>query len=307
MANLSKPQIQLSRSDFKKASLNANKKLEARNKSIESSIKAQEKQLKSLEKQYSSESKKLNKLLIDVEFQEDKFQKIKGGIYSNDKLLAEKLKKIGNAEKELCEYESATEKLGDREIKLKKDIEALEFYKAKCSESKSELSGIQVQKDSALDELANVKAEIDQLYIDHNSKVLSYESKYANLEEEAKNHEDMVHRFEQRLFEAKDQALEEEKKLEDVLSKAKKEKKKVDDELQAVKNLVSNTEDEYIRWEQKVAKITAKADREEGRIKTAKERYENWRIGILEEVARLKLKSKVDKIDKAGLSEILNG
>jgi len=27
----------------------------------------------------------------------------------------------------------------------------------------------------------------------------------------------------------------------------------------------------------------------------------------LEEVARLKLKSKVDKIDKAGLSEILNG
>jgi hypothetical protein len=27
----------------------------------------------------------------------------------------------------------------------------------------------------------------------------------------------------------------------------------------------------------------------------------------LEEVARLKLKNKVDKIDKAGLSEILNG
>ena len=36
-------------------------------------------------------------------------------------------------------------------------------------------------------------------------------------------------------------------------------------------------------------------------------RYESWRIGILEEVAKLKLKNKVDNIDKAGLSDILNG
>ena len=45
----------------------------------------------------------------------------------------------------------------------------------------------------------------------------------------------------------------------------------------------------------------------EDSIKKAKERYELWRIGILEEVARMKLKKKVDNIDKAGLSEILNG
>ena len=92
-----------------------------------------------------------------------------------------------------------------------------------------------------------------------------------------------------------------------IQSKYEEEKKKIDDELQAVKNLIGNTEDEYIKWEQKVAKIASNADREEARIKTAKERFERWRIGVLEEVARLKLKSKVDKIDKAGLSEILNG
>ena len=58
---------------------------------------------------------------------------------------------------------------------------------------------------------------------------------------------------------------------------------------------------------EKVAKIAEKADKEEDRIKKAKERYESWRIGILEEVARMKLKKKVANIDKAGLSEILNG
>ena len=62
-----------------------------------------------------------------------------------------------------------------------------------------------------------------------------------------------------------------------------------------------------MKWEQKVAKISVKADKEEDRIKNGKERFERWRIGILEEVARMKLKKKVDNIDKAGLSEILNG
>ena len=35
MANLSRPQIQFSKSDFKKATLKANKKLESKNNSIE--------------------------------------------------------------------------------------------------------------------------------------------------------------------------------------------------------------------------------------------------------------------------------
>ena len=99
MATLSKPRVRIPRKDLKQAVLKKNKFFESRNEILESSIKAQEKQLKSLEKQYADESKKLNKLLIEVEFQEDRFQKLKGSIHSNEKLLANKLKKVGNAEK----------------------------------------------------------------------------------------------------------------------------------------------------------------------------------------------------------------
>ena len=83
MANLSKPQVSFSKSDFKKAALKANKKLEVRNKSIESSIKDQERQLKSLEKEYNSKSKEVGKVQKDINFQEERLQKINSGIYSN--------------------------------------------------------------------------------------------------------------------------------------------------------------------------------------------------------------------------------
>ena len=133
-----KKPIPISNSDLKKAIVKRNNSLKLQNDNLFVSIEAQEKQLKFLEKEYnskySSESKKLNKLLIEVDFQEERFQKLKGGIKSNEKLLDGKLKKVGNAEKELCEYEDVVEKLEDREIKLKKDIEALEFYKVRCSE-----------------------------------------------------------------------------------------------------------------------------------------------------------------------------
>ena len=99
----------------------------------------------------------------------------------------------------------------------------------------------------------------------------------------------------------------EDNKLKDLFAKSKVEKEQANNELQAIKNLCNNSEDEYIKWEQKVAKAKERADKEEERNKKAKENFAKWKIGVLEEVARLKLKSKVDKIDKAGLSEILNG
>ena len=253
MASIGKPRIPIKASDLKQAILKKNKSLEAKNKTLESSVKVQEKQLKSLEKEYGSASKKLGKLLIDVEFQEDRFQKLKGGVYSTDKLLKSKLDKVSEAESELCEYESATEKLEDREIRLKKDIETLEFYKSKCSESKNELAGIHAKKDNALDELASVKSDISKAIAEGKKKVAYYEDQYDALEEKAKKHEDMVYQFEQRLF---------------------------------------DTEDQF---------------KEEGKYQKKIERSKKWDINFLEQVAKKKLKSKVDNIDKAGLRDVLDG
>ena len=306
MAKVSRPQIQLSKSDYKKAVLNANKKLESKNRSLESSIKDKEKELKSLEKEYSSETKKLSSLSKDVQFQEERVQKIKSGVYSNERLLAEKLKKIDNAEKELCEYESAVEKLQDKENKLLDQIVTLGLYKSKCEESKVELASIHVKKDNLLDELDSINSNIKESVEEGKDKVAYFEDQYDDLEERAKKHEDMVCQFEQRLIETQDLFKDEDNKLKDLFAKSKVEKEQANNELQAIKNLCNNSEDEYIKWEQKVAKAKANVDKEEERNKKAKEHFAKWKIGVLEEVARLKLKNKVDNIDKAGLSDILN-
>jgi predicted nucleic acid-binding Zn-ribbon protein len=117
----------------------------------------------------------------------------------------------------------------------------------------------------------------------------------------------IVKRAEERLFDIQDQKVKEEKDLEKILKKSSKDKEKAKQELQAVENLVEQSEDKYIECEIKVKKISEKADKEQDRIASAKKRFEAWKIGVLEEVARLKLKNKVDNIDKAGLSDILNG
>jgi chromosome segregation ATPase len=234
-------------------------------------------------------------------------QKLKGGVHSNENLLSDKLKKVNKAEKELCEYEGTVEKLEEEERRLLDEIARLEFYKSKCKESKNELAGIQAKKDSALDELDKVEDEIVNTVDEAAKKITYYEDQYDALEEKAKKHEDMVYQFEQRLFETQDLFKDEENKLKDFLAKSKVEKEQANNELQAIKNLCNNTEDEYIKWEQKIAKAKDKADKEVGRNKNAVEQFKKWKIGVLEEVARLKLKKKVDNIDKAGLSEILNG
>ena len=307
MASLGKPKIRISSKDLKQAVLKKNKALEAKNKAIESSVENKERELKSLEKEYSSKSKNLGVLIKDIEFQEERIQKLKGGAFSNEKLLADKLKKVGNAEKELCEYKDAVEELEDREDNLKKEIESLEFYKAKCIDSKNELAGIQIKKDNILGELKDIELEIDEAIKEGKNKVAYYEDRYDALEEKAKKHEDMVYQFEQRLIETQDLFKDEDNKLKDLLVKSKAEKDTLNNELQAIQNLCNNTEDEYVKWEIKIKKAKEKANKEEQYIVNAKERFAKWKIGVLEEVARLKLKGKVDKIDKAGLSDILNG
>ena len=87
----------------------------------------------------------------------------------------------------------------------------------------------------------------------------------------------------------------------------KKEKEEKSIELKAVESLVNKKEDEYISWERKLENIGKSVKSEQSRIDTVKKNFENWKINALEEVARMKIKRKMENIDKAGLTEILNG
>ena len=87
------------------------------------------------------------------------------------------------------------------------------------------------------------------------------------------------------------------------MSEEIKEKK---DELSGIESLVGKTEDDAIKWNKKVEVEKNRFKEEKKNIEQIKENFQKWKVNILEEVARLKLKNKIDNIDKAGLSEVLN-
>ena len=119
MSTFGKKKVTISKKDLDKKVVANNKSLKAKNKVLESSIKDKEKELKSLEKEFSSESKKLGNLYKDIEFQEDRFQSLKGGVYSSDKLLKAKLKAISEAESEFVSMRALLRNLKIKLISLK--------------------------------------------------------------------------------------------------------------------------------------------------------------------------------------------
>ena len=302
-----KKKLPISNSDLKKAIVKRNNSLSAKNKFIEKSIKDKEKELKFLNKEFDSESKRLLELKEAIEFNEERFQKIKFGIISSEKDLSNCLNKETKAKANVVKYEESVLELEKKEELLNDKISKLEFYKSKCEESKIELAGFQVKKDKSLEELDKIEDEIAKAVDEAAEKIAYYEDQYIVLEEQAKEHESTVKQFEKRLIDTQDLYRDEKNKLEDLQENYKVEKKEKDNELQAIKNLCSNTEDKYIQWEVKVKKAEEKVNSENEKLKKAKENFAKWKIGVLEEVAKLKLKSKVDNIDKAGLSDILNG
>ena len=88
------------------------------------------------------------------------------------------------------------------------------------------------------------------------------------------------------------------------------------DELEMHKNLLEKAEQDYVAIQSNVIvaekqieemedKKVSILNRQEEGITRIKERYETWKINELDKVAKLKIKGKIDNIDKAGLKEIL--
>ena len=78
-------------------------------------------------------------------------------------------------------------------------------------------------------------------------------------------------------------------------------------ELDKLNSIIDKAKDDYMKQEAKVNVAKNNVFEEEARIDIVKENFEKWKISALEEVAKMKLKGKMESIDKAGLKEVFNG
>ena len=70
--------------------------------------------------------------------------------------------------------------------------------------------------------------------------------------------------------------------------------------------MISKAESEYLSLEKKISVAKNNVLEEEDKIETIKKSFKEWQVGAVEEVARMKLKGRIENIDKAGLKDVLS-
>ena len=290
MATLGKPKIQIKQSDLNKAIIRKNKSLEAKNKLLESSIKDKEKSIKELDKEsksYNAEIKSLIKVAEDEK-----------------KSLVSQKNKAYKVKDEVSKIDSKVLilKLTSTQLTLIQDVEYLGFQKKEAERLLSEVNSIEIDKALKTKELESLNENYDNLLDSLHTLEENHESMGLKYKEEIEEASDILH---QRIneYKEKEDELKSFQKTSDYKIKVLKEDvKDMQDELSGVQS-----EDEVIGLAKKVSIEKNRVEEEKKHISRAKESFSKWKVSVLEDVARLKLKNKIDNIDKAGLSEILNG
>ena len=307
MASISrnKNKLNISSKDLKKAIVEKNNSLKRQNDAISSRIKDAEKLVKSKEKELKEADKSIESRLKEVDAYDKSLTKIKADIYSVEKessKLNEVIKKLkgdessysnnikklesvkDELETKIAEYELRSE----RAVNLTDDIDSLQVRKSVAQSDLNKLLKSQTIAEDKIDDLdASFKDKVEEL----KDKQLELVKKYESFAGKVDIVEDEIKGIES----DRDDKI---KELEEDIGHKNA-------ELTAVNSLINKAEDEYIAWEKKIKKAEGLLEIENRKVQTVKDAYERWRINRLEVEAKLKLKKKIDNIDKAGLMEIL--
>ena len=301
-----KNKLPISSSDLKKAIVDRNNFLKSQNDSLSSRIKEAEKLVKSKEKELKEADKIIKSKLNEIDASEKYITQIKADIYSNEKESSKLKKVITELKGEETSRNTNIKKIEYIKGDLEDAVAGLEIRKQKAEKLMDDLKGLSVRKSVAESDLKKVLKEqeeaegkIDTLLDSYNNLDIEYKEKKSALQEQ------------------NDAMLEQIDSLEKDFKKSEGEKDRLikgldedidlkDSELKAVNSLIDKAETEYIAWENKIKKAENEVAKAKGKIDIIKKNYENWKIGTLEQVAKMKLKNKIDNIDKAGLSDILN-
>ena len=295
----------ISSKDLKKAVVDANKRLKKSNDSLSSRIKDAEKLVKSKEKELKDFDKQLKAKLKEVDASEKYATKVKADIYSVEKessKLNEVIKKLKGEESSRSKNVKKLESIKDE---LEDVIAGLEIRKQKADKIVKDIGNIEVRQSVAQSDLNKIFRTQEKIEEEVEDAKEHYEKVKKNTKVKEKSLREKIDTLELSVASLEDISSQEQEKADGVLRVIKEEIKHKSAELEAVNSLVNKAEDEYIAWQRKIENAKKDVEIEGRKVQTVKDAYETWRINRLEAEAKLKLKKKIDNIDKAGLMEIL--
>ena len=313
-----KNRIPISRDDIKQAIKNANARLKKANDKLDEEIANKKNSLSSISRKTLSSEIELKSIVSSIENVkkdaaraniEATKEKIK--VSKIKKQLAEVLSKENSAQSSLNKLTKESEILSNKIDKMNDSLSVATSIKEEIKLLKSD-KGLEIKELNELNSEANgIKEELPKLRTDITKKKRIHKELLANLDSEVKDKEGLLKGIDRKYT----------IKMAELNAKLRGLKDHAEDkeqEANVLESLVKRREQDFIDMESKCrqaenALIYAKeltdkeVDRERKEVEKIKEGFKKWKIGALEEVARLKLKKKIENINKAGLAEILNG
>lgn len=315
MATLGKRKVPLTKKDLDQAILKANNKLKKDKVFLTNEVKELKNQSKELNKAIKESNDNLDNLGRNIELLSDnessinsdiaKLQKKKNSLSTSVELLSiqEKEiidnidsidKKISAKEKTIDKYSDSIAELKGLKMLLSKDYKALSNDIDTLNKSYSK-----IEEDLNLKRLEfDRQLKNQQVKLSDCDNVLSTSLKsIKRLSTEEEGLKSSIKEIEKTI---ENKSMQASKKIEEKKDSAYKELAITAEQLNKLNNAILKSKQELID-------IEGKRKAEEESIKEMKEKAKKFKIDFTAEIARLKIKNKVDVIDKAGLKEVFNG
>ena len=291
---------------LKKQVVARNKKLTQSNKELELNIKQLKAEFKECKKQTDIAKKELDKVQENIKSSNDKLNDF------NERLFiaqANEEKALSNKSK----LQSSCKELEDLISDARKQHKSLE----------GKVSRLLV-KESERDSINKSLKEMQKEYGDFCDEILEFEEKKESLKSQIKGYK-KTHKKNLKEVEQSQADLvvaKETKKAElDIVNKEFKMTIKNNDEkmksiekiiidrnldLDELDSMIMRSNKELEVAEKKLSVAKNNILEEENKIEKVKENFETWKVTAVEEVARMKLRGKIENIDKAGLKDVLS-
>ena len=308
----------VSKEDLKKSVVNANTKLVSANKRLEESINAKEGKLKTLNKEYDKCKEALKETEEMKVLAENDLNSIHTDIIGLDNAIKEALSRLASLSEEVKALEDKNKKLQVKEEKIVSSIKALEEKESNFEKHTESLRQIKKEELQGQETLELLAIELNEL----EGGVESYISRKSA----AKGEFDA---FKEKIAREKETILDELKSIKDRMANetlySGKEMGRLDraiadrmTELQDMDSLIAKKDYEFLTIQSKLAFVEEETkdakDKADRIVSQAQEKatkikldFKDWKIEALDEVARLKIKGKIENINKAGLKDVLDG
>ena len=306
--------IRVSKDDIKKSILAANDRLKNANNKLDQDIADKKKSLVSVGKEIDSFNKGLKSLSSEIESAKHDAIKVKAEA-SRERAKLSKLKtQVAKTIADEDKAQSSINNLAEESALLDKNISRMNSDLAIASALKEEIKLLKSDKKVGLKELDKIsseaegfKNELSQLKPESAKKKKAHKALLAKLDAEVEGR--------QKELETVDN--EHVIKMAELNTKLRALRESVEDkeqEVETMDSLIGKKEKEFIDWESKCRQAEhmlmkakeladSQIERSKKEIDRQQESAKRWKIGFFEEIARVKLKKKIENIDMAGLKE----